>query len=158
MKTLPKCSFFDITDPKNFYAAMHRDVKLLYQHPAFTSCTTLILCFLDALAAKGGKNTRGKFEKYVNSKFPDLCSELRASTHGSKGKSGALIIYEQYRNGLAHLRAPKSGFAISRNDELNGRFAGKINCQGSGSFVAINVDRLVKQFLALTRTLGESHS
>lgn len=151
VKKLPKSAFYDIKARDNFYKAMRGDVTLLQENCSYTTCTTLVLCCLDALAAGSGSVTRGKFVQFVECHFPQLCADLKA-TVGSP-KSGAEVLYENYRNGFAHLRAPKPGFAIANDDELDGKYAGRLHFEGHREFVAINVDRLIDDFVKLTQRL-----
>lgn len=98
---LPADSFYKIRDPQNFKAAIRADVELLHSHRACLSLTTIIMCCIDALAAGTGNTTRGKFEAYVSRNFPDLCRELQSV---SANRRGAGILYDNFRNGFAHLR------------------------------------------------------
>ena len=78
-------NFYRIRDPKNFYAAMRADIELLRSSRRYLSLTTVIVCCLDALAAGSGEATRGKFEKFAKTHFPDLCATLEAVCAGRKG-------------------------------------------------------------------------
>ena len=141
-------TFYRIRDPKNFHAAMRNDIELLHSKRAYVSMTTVIVCCLDALAADSGKATRGKFERFVTTHFSELCHAL---ANACPGKNGVSLLYDNYRNGFAHLRGPKNKFAIAEDDELGGDWAGKIEIDDIGQLVAINVDRLAKEFLELLR-------
>src|SRR5262245_47778453 len=115
---LPAQDFYRVRDPKHFHHAMRHDVELLLSNRAYLSLTTVIVCSLDALAAGSGEATRGKFVHFVEKHFPDLCTELGKVCPGSKGGE---ILYSKFRNGFAHLRGPKSKFAIAEERELPGR-------------------------------------
>ena len=141
--------FYQIRDPKNFHAAMRADVELLLSKRAYLSLTTVIMCCVDALAAGSGKATRGKFESFVEKHFHGLCTALESVCPGRKG---GRILYDEFRNGFAHLRAPKSKFAIAEDHELSGGWADRVEVNAVGQFVAINVDRLAGEFL---RVLGQ---
>jgi hypothetical protein len=149
---LPAETFYRIRTPRNFHAAMRSDVKLLTKHRAYLSLTTVVVCCLDALAAGSGKATRGKFKAFVTRRFPDLCGDLERAYPGR----GAETLYDAFRNGFVHMRVPKSRFAIAEDHELDGAFAGEIEVDGVGSFVALNVDRLAREFLALLDQLDMS--
>jgi hypothetical protein len=140
---LPADSFYSIRDPQNFLTAIRADVELLHSHHSYVSLTTIIMCCIDALAAGTGKATRGKFEAYVRQNFPQLCREIEAAC-GSH--NGAGILYDNFRNGFAHLRGPKAAFAIAEDHELHGRWADRVEVNGH-KLVAINVDRLTTEFL-----------
>jgi hypothetical protein len=148
---LPPESLYRIREPRNFYAAMRSDVKLLHSHRAYVSLTTIIVCCLDALAAGSGRASRGKFETFVEKHFPGLCHALTAVFPGKK--KGVEVLYENYRNGFAHMRGPKDRFAIAEDHELGGNWADRIEIEGVGLLVAINVDRLAKEFLELLNQL-----
>lgn len=149
-KKLPKSSYFSIKAPQNFYSAMRRDVQLLRDHTSWTTCVTVVLCCIDAIAAGAGDASPGKFRKFAERHFGELCAGLAGTI---RGKSGAEVLYGRFRNGFAHLRGPKSGFAIAEDHELDGRYAGKLEVDGIGTFVAINVERLVRDFLRVVENL-----
>lgn len=132
---------------------MRSDVKLLVEHRAYLSLTTIIVCCLDALAAGPGRATKPKFKRFVTSHFPELCADLERSC---PGKTGAATLYEAFRNGFAHLRGPQSGFAIAEDHELGGAFADEFTVDGLGRFVGLNVDRLAREFVALLDQLEKS--
>lgn len=145
-KRLPSSSYYSIRAAENFYRDMRHDVELLRDHGRHTTCTTVILSCLDALAAGPGEASARTFAKFVRHHFPELCADLDGTV---KGKSGANVLYDRFRNGFAHLRGPKSAFAIADNAELDGRWAGELEVDGKGTFVAINVERLTSEFLSL---------
>jgi len=149
-KKLPKSAFFNIKTPKNLYSTMHHDVKLLYDRRAYVTCTMVILCCIDALAASKGNATSGKFGAFVRKHFPELCADLDGTV---RGKSGEMILYDFFRNGFAHLFTPKPGFLIAEVEELEGRYAGRLEFGGVGKFIAINADRLARDFLRLIESL-----
>lgn len=148
---LSKQAMFRIKDPSTLYATMVRDVDLLYQAPAFTSCATLIVCFIDALAAGNGPASKKAFIDFVQTRFPVLCNELAAAV---PGKPGGLTFYEEFRNGLAHVRGPRSGFALARDTETNARFIEVFDVDGHGRYVGVNLDRLRAEFVIVVRALG----
>lgn len=144
---LPAGAFYKISDPQNFRAAIRADVELLRANRAYLSLTTIIMCCIDALAAKSGNATRGKFEAYARQNFSDLCHELETASGNS---NGAGLLYDNFRNGFAHLRGPKAKFAIAEDHELQGRWADTVQVDGHQDvLVAINVDRLTTEFLHL---------
>jgi hypothetical protein len=69
----------------------------------------------------GGRSRRcdaGKVREFVTRYFPELCAALQAAS--PRAGKGATILYDQFRNGFAHLRAPKVHFAIAEDHELDG--------------------------------------
>ncbi|MBM3728536.1 MAG: hypothetical protein FJW40_24315 [Acidobacteria bacterium] len=134
---------------------MKSDVTLLHEHRAYLSLTTIVFCCLDALAAGRGKATSGKFKNFVSHHFPVLVDDIENAC--DRRGSGAAILYDAFRNGFAHLRAPKIRFAIAEDHELDSRWVGFIQADESGRFLALNVDRLTREFLTLVDRL-ESES
>jgi len=153
VRKLTANSFYKIRDPYNFYKAMREDVTLLQSHKKYLSLTTVIVCCLDALAAGSGKATRAKFESFVVKHLPQLTEALEACRPGRRGSA---TLYDGFRNGFTHLRAPKREFAIVEDHEVDGLWADRVEADGIGEFVAINVDRLAREFLSLLATLEEA--
>ncbi len=151
-RVLPKEDFYRIRAPEHFFAAMRADVRLLAKHRAYLALSTVIMCCLDALAAGSGEATRGKFTEFVKRHFPDLCRSLGAAC---PGKIGSELLYDSFRNGFTHLRRPKAEFAIAEDHELDGEWADKIRVEDA-VFVAINIDRLAREFLLLLDVLEET--
>ncbi len=143
---LDRNAFYDIRAPQNFCSAMRKDVKLLFQNAAYTTCTTVVLCCIDALSAGNGDSSSRKFKRFVSRNFPVLCAELERLV--SK-KQGAEILYERFRHGLAHVRSPRFGFAIADNTEMEGRYAAEVQIEGFETFIAVNAERLINDFLEL---------
>jgi hypothetical protein len=142
-RSFPVDEIYRIRDPKNFYAAMRSDVELLHKHKAYVSLTTVIVCCLDALGADSGRATKGKFEAFVSQHFPLLIADIEKACPGRKGTA---ILYDSFRNGFAHLRAPKPTFVIAEDHEVNGEWVGLFQTDKSGSLMALNVDRLTREF------------
>lgn len=145
---LPKEAFFSTRDPANFYKGMLEDAQILWDAPSYTSCMTLLVCFIDALAAGGGGADKSKFRPFLEQHFGVLCQELEAAV---PGKPGAITFYEEFRNGLAHMRGPRSGFALARNEETSGKYIEVFDVEGRGQYVGVNVDRLYSDFVAVVK-------
>jgi hypothetical protein len=146
-------SFRRFKDPKNLYATMRHDIQHLLKSQMYLSLTTVIVCWIDALAAGPGEATRGKFNAFVREYFPDLCAALEKI---SPGKDGANIFYDGFRNGFAHLGAPKPTYWIVEDHELKGSWAVLVEDPDRGEVVkAVNVDRLARQFLTLLDLLSD---
>ena len=142
---------YSIKAPEHLYAVMGHDVALLRDKGSYETCMTVILCCIDALAAGPGDANQRKFGAFVKKHFPTLCAELDGTV---PGKSGAEVLYDKFRNGFAHLRGPKSGFAIANDSELKGRYATEVEIKGRGTWVAMNVDRLINDFSRVVADLG----
>ena len=143
---LPPSAFYKIKDPKHFFPAMRSDIKLLQDNARYTTCMTVIMCCIDAVAAGEGEANPGKFAAFAEKYLPQICDGLANTV---TGKSGAQVLYDKYRNGLCHLRGPKSGFGIAEDHELCGKYTGVIEIDGVCKFMAVNMDRFTKDFLAL---------
>jgi hypothetical protein len=143
---------YHIRAPENFYAAMRDDVELLLKNKRYLSLTTVIMCCLDALAADSGDADPGKFERFMEKHFPDLCSLLDSVWPGRKGSR---VLYDKFRNGFAHKREPKPNFVIVEDHEVDGDWAGRFP-DLDGQPVGINVDRLAREFLTLLYQLERS--
>ena len=144
MRSIPLENRYRIRDPKNFYAAMRADIELLHKNRRYVSMTTLIFCCMDALAAGPGNATKGKFESFVSANFPDLASAIERTF----AENGTKHLYEAFRNGFAHLRAPKPSYAICEDHELGGDWVAVVSVDGL-TMNALNVDRLAREFLAV---------
>jgi hypothetical protein len=92
----------------------------------------------------------GKFCAFVKKNFQELCSDLDGTV---PRKSGEKVLYAFFRNGFAHRFAPERGFLIAEDHELDGRYAGIVEFNGVGKFIAINADRLAEDFLKLIESL-----
>jgi hypothetical protein len=149
-KVLPGKAHYSISDPNNYYRDMREDVELLRDHQRFPACLLVILSCLDALAAGKGEATSGKFKALAEREFPELCRRLDGLL---RGKSGADVLYDSFRNGFVHLRGPKANFAIADNAESDGEWAGPLSVEGKGSYFAINIERVIEHFLALINRL-----
>jgi len=98
-----------------------------------------------AADSKGAK--KWKFENFVKKHFPGLCTALKSVCPPSR--EGSRILYEEFRNGFVHQRGPNSGYAIAEDHECSGAWA---DTDVKGKYVAINIDRLAKEFLKLLGT------
>jgi hypothetical protein len=148
-------NLYIVRDPKNFLPDMRKDVEVLLTNRRYLSLTTIIVLCLDALAAGSGEPKKSKFENFVTKHFPDLCTalELAASQALSpRREKGARLLYEGFRNGFAHYRAPKVNFAIVEDREIKGKWADWIK-SGERSGIGLNVDKLAREFLKVLQQL-----
>lgn len=151
IRKLESDRYYRIRDRENFHPAMRSDVELLHFHRRYVSLATIIVCCLDAIAAGSAEASRPKFEAFVTTHLPDLCRALEDARPDKDhpNKKGSAILYDGFRNGFAHRRAPKTDLAIAEDHELGGDWAGRLEIKGVGEFVALNVDRLAREFLVL---------
>jgi hypothetical protein len=147
VKILTPERHYKIRDPKNVYRAMHNDIKHLLTKRMFVSLSIVIFSCLDALAAGSGRADRTKFEPFVTNHFPELCAALKAASPGER--TGAGILYDEFRNGFVHLGAPNAKFAIAETDEMGGDWADIAKREGVGQWVRIDIERLAREFLKL---------
>ena len=149
---LHKSTVYEIKAPENYLRAMREDVALLKQHKKYLSLTTIVLCCLDALGAGPHKATDKTFAAFVQRHFPQLDADLGRLC---PGKAGALTLYHRFRNGFAHERSPNKSFAIAEDHEIGGSWVSKIDVDGKIA-IALNVDRLTREFLVLLDSLEKS--
>ena len=141
---------FRAGDPKSRYISMVNSVDALYRAKPrqYTAIACLIGCYLDAIAARGGRARKGKFLKFLRANLSQLCLGLRGST---PGLDGAEVFYKFFRSGLVHtFFARSSKYAIAEDAELLHAYAGQVR-SASTIYTAVNVDRLYKDFRALAK-------
>jgi hypothetical protein len=113
-----------VADPRIRYASMLSALETLYaaKPREYTAIACLICCYLDAMAARGGKGGRKVLVPFLRRNFKQLCKGL--SVPGS-GKDGADVFYTQFRDEMIHTyfsRDPK--YAIAEDWELKGAYVG----------------------------------
>jgi hypothetical protein len=145
---LTSSAYVSLQDPKVRYPAMADDLELLHDNKRFVSCAILMLCFIDALAAGRGKATSGKFVMFVKENLSDFSSAL-ASLRPKK--QAGKILYDSYRNKLAHLFRLESDFLLCENHEIGGEYAAEVEIDGRTPCIGINIDRLVTDFVTWLR-------
>ena len=150
MSVIPLEQAFRTSETRNRHGLMKNDVMALYASRAFTSCTILVMCFLDALASPTTDSDRGSFGRFVDLYFPELASGLDGLV---PGKTGSDLLYDRYRNGLLHRLGPKDRFAICTDPELDGAWVGQVEVESLGIFTGINVDLLVQRFVDVVQRL-----
>ena len=70
MISLQREQLYSTRDPAHFHDGLIKDVKVLWDAQAFPSCLTLIVCFIDTLAAKDANATKEKFASFMKVHFP----------------------------------------------------------------------------------------
>ena len=132
------------------YRIMVRALTALHRagsSPEYVGITCLITCYMDAIAAGGGSATRCKFEAFLRQHFRRLCDDLGKAL---AGRDGAHALYRYYRNGLAHnFFTPDARFALAEDEQLDDAYAGHLRVEGR-RLVAVNIDRLYRDFDFLT--------
>lgn len=119
----------------------------------YVAIACLIACYIDALAANGGRATSNKFRRFLRHNFPQLCDGLRRAVPGT---DGAQTFYDHFRNGMVHTFFTRDArFALAEDHELNGEYAGSIAATGH---IGVNIDRLSRDFLALARNRARATS
>jgi hypothetical protein len=151
---------YTVSVPKNRFGSMIRALKVLYsaprdRHDLAIAC--LIVCYMDAMAARGGEATRPKFLRFLRSNFKQLCTGL----DGMEPKmDGAEVFYRFYRSEMVHtFFSRNTRYALAEDHELKGAYAGYVPVSGrSVPLIAINVDRLYRDFVALARRKAKGKS
>lgn len=133
MKTIAESEITYIHDGEFLPRQIKESVDFLIRKEYFVPALCVMACAIDALVAKGEKP---RYLIALKDNFPELCSEL-----------GALVFYEKYRNGSAHLLAPLKGFAISRESEMKGQYAIEIKVKETKKqMTSLNIDRFYRDF------------
>lgn len=153
MQVIPSSQLFTVGDPKCRYTSMVRALQALYRAPRgphYLAITLLVACYLDAVSARGREATKPKFLQFIRSNFRQLCAGLDKR---EPDMDGAEVFYKFYRSEMAHTffsRDPK--YVIAEDHELNGAYVDDLKVAGKpGVRVAINADRLYKDFVALAK-------
>lgn len=120
-------------DPEFVTRMMQKSVDKCKKEDLFMPSLCLISCFIDGL----GNGTKEDYIKNLETRFPDLCTQL-----------GALIFYQKYRNGIVHEFDMKKGFGIARRSEIGDRYISEENFNGSnGKIKFLNIDLLTDDFI-----------
>ncbi len=153
MQVIPSHQLFTVSDPKRRYTSMSRSLQALYRAPSgphYLAIMLLISCYIDAVAARGGQGTKPNFLRFMRSNFRQLCAGLEKR---EPGLDGAEVFYKFYRSEMAHTffsRNPK--YVIAEDHELKGAYVDDLKVSGKpGVRVAVNVDRLYRDFVALAK-------
>ena len=153
MQIIPGHQLFVVSDPTRRYTSMTRALQALYKAPGgphYLAITLLIACYIDAVAARGGQGTKPKFLRFIRSNFRQLCAGLDKR---EPDLDGAEVFYKFYRSEMAHTffsRNPK--YVIAEDHELKGAYVDDLKVSGEKRVrVAVNVDRLYRDFISLTK-------
>ena len=153
MQIIPKHQLFTVGDPKRRYTSMVQALQALYRSsrgPHYLAITLLVTCYMDAMAARGGRATKQKFLGFLRRNFNPLCAGL----NGREPRlDGAEVFYKFYRSEMAHTffsRNPK--YLIAEDHELKGAYVDDLQIKGRARIcVAVNADRLYRDFVALAK-------
>lgn len=146
----PEASLSEIQwsgDPAFRYRMMIEVVESVEQKGnLFIPLLNLIATFIDGLASGPKGGTKKAYLAYLGNYFPELCSAL-----------GSEVFYDSYRNKSVHEFDLKHGYGIGRDSGMNGAYCGtqKVK-ETSETIVVLNIDRLVRDFLAHVRVLEQS--
>src|SRR5262245_20045666 len=141
--------FLNLADSRNKYGTMVRALGALYRaprSPEYVAIACLVTCYIDAIAAHGGRATRGKFESFMRQNFKPLCDGLSREVGG---RDGARAFYEHYRSAMVHTYfSADSRFAIAEEREMPGKYVAQVPAPGrTTQFIAVNIDRLYRDFV-----------
>ena len=153
MQVVPAHQLFTVSDPKRRYSSMTGALQTLYNarpRPHYLALTLLILCYIDAVAARGARGTKPKFLRFVRRNFPQLCAGL---DNRESGLDGAEVLYRFYRSEMVHTFFSRNRkYAIAENHELNGAYVDDVKVSGTPRVkVAVNVDKLYWDFVKLAK-------
>jgi hypothetical protein len=150
-------SVFRVGDPKNRYTSIVRAVDALYKTKPrqYVALACLISCYIDAVAARGGKATKKKFLDFLRLNFRQLCKGL---DNQEPKLDGAEVFYKYYRSEMVHtFFSRKRKYAIAEDDELNGAYVGQLHINGA-THTAVNVDRLYRDLRALAKRKAKTNT
>ena len=122
---------YAVGTPKNRFGSMVRALRALYDAPhrrEHVAIACLVVCYIDAMAAHGGKGKKGPYLTFLRANFKPLCAGLDGL---EPGKDGAEVFYGFYRNELVHTffsRNPR--YAIAEDHELKGAYVGSLQVPG----------------------------
>ena len=143
------------SDPATRYGSMVRALKALYNAPhqrEYLAIACLLVCYLDAAAARGGKSTRDGYLAFLQNNFRELCKRLDPKG-GNDLRAGAAVFLNHFRNGFVHtFFARTARYAIAEDREVGGAYVAEVLPPGrSAPVIAINIDRLYRDFIAFAR-------
>jgi hypothetical protein len=145
-----------LLDARTMYATMVRALTALHRaRPSseYVAIACLISCYIDAIAAGGGRASRAKFERFVRRNFKQMCEGLSRELRVA---DGATVFYKPFRNGMVHTFFTRDGrFALAEDHELHGKYVGRLAASGH---IGLNIDRLYRDFLALARSRAKRTS
>ncbi len=153
MQIIPHHQLFTVNDPKNRYTSMVRALQVLYKTPRdphYLAITLLITCYIDAIAARGGEAKKKTCLQFLRNNFRQLCKGLN---NRERGMDGAEVFYKFYRSEMAHTFFSRSSkYAIAEDYELKGAYVDELQIESlPGVRIAVNVDRLYRDFIALAK-------
>src|SRR5215831_9260228 len=93
---------YSVGTPRNRFGSMVRALRALYDSPhrrEHVAIACLIVCYIDAMAAHGGEGKKGPYLAFLRANFKSLCAGLDGL---ERGKDGAKVFYEFFRNELVH--------------------------------------------------------
>lgn len=139
--SVSQTKFSNQGDRRRVARDMVRTVKLLRDNQLWTAALSLVMTFTEALAGGGSGKS---FERVIDDVFPGLKHEL--SRHGVS----VADFYKAYRDKVVHLFNFSGEFGIARSTgELESSYFGPIHVQGiDRTFKCVNIDRLIKDFVA----------
>lgn len=131
----------DLADTKKTAKRLADAVELCRDKAYWVPALVLVTAGIDRF---GGGSKTG-YQKLLRTDFPDLCKHLTPSD-----------FYAKYRNGILHEFSPKKGYALANDHEIGGNyFAEVIVRSNKKKLKALNVDRLIKDFLKLAHRISK---
>ncbi len=141
IKEIPKENYMNLGDSKVLAKELRKSVNVLHEKRHYTAALCVIACGIDAFINRGRK---GKQQIEIA-----YCAVIRKHFFDS-AVLPAKKFYTMYRHGIAHEFAPKRGFAMYEDRELNGKYVGNRKIEGfSEARIGLNMDRLIKDFIKL---------
>ncbi len=135
---IPRSQFCDLSDHQALAATAEKVIQDCLKEKSFSAVLCLVACYIDGLS--GGN--KWFFLATLKRDFPDLCAAMNAEA-----------FYAKYRNGIVHAFTPKQGYAIAEDHEVRGAYLALVDIEPGGpkNLIALNIERLAKDFIAYTR-------
>ena len=137
MRTFQAKRIASLKNDKGVAKRLADAVKLCRNKSYWVPAAVLVAAGIDRFA--GGEKI--KYLRLLKTEFPGLCDHLSPAE-----------FYSQFRNGLIHKFSPKIHFALANDAEIGSEYVAEVAQRGTKRKMrALNVDRLISDFLNLAR-------
>jgi len=145
MKKVPESKTANIAEKRLRLRMMRETVEHVQKHgELWIPLMHLAATFIDGLAQGKSGETRRAYLTYLKAHFPELCADL-----------GAEAFYSYFRCASVHEFAIRPPFALWRESDMGVEYAETVEIDGV-EFTALNIDRLVRDFLSHLRKVEAS--
>jgi hypothetical protein len=133
----------DLSNERGIAKRMADAVELCRDHSYWVPALVLATAGIDRLAGirKTDKAQKIAYMKLLKREFPDLCKQISPNE-----------FYSKIRSGLVHGYSPSKGYGLANAQEMDGEYVAEFPLRGTRKkFRALNVDRFIRDFVALAR-------